>query len=92
MILICIAYSRLSYLNTSHALRIKIEGMHLPSHVIMPQNTQSLGLREKRDEITIGRRADHKTVRGIKGKLLTSYNNNGEDALRNAGRSTFYYS
>lgn len=81
------SYSRLSYLNTSHALRIKIEGVHLPSNVIMPQNTQITRInltREKRDEITVSRRADHKTVRGIKGKLLAPYNNNGEDALRNA--------
>ena len=59
-------YLRLSYLNTSHALCIKIEWVHLPSYVIMLQNTQIARINltsEKRDEITIGRRADHKTVR-----------------------------
>ena len=51
-----------------YALRIKIEGVHLPSNAIMPQNTQITRInltKEKRDEITVSRRADHKTVKRL---------------------------
>ncbi|CAG8591006.1 7080_t:CDS:2 [Ambispora gerdemannii] len=80
-------YSRLSYLITNHPLRIKIEGAHLPSHMIMSETSQISRInltREKRDKIIISRHADHKTTKEIKGKLLTSLNNADENKLREA--------
>ena len=81
------SYTRLSYLNTSHPLRIKIEDVHFPSSAMMPEigKMSRINLtREKRDEIIVSRRADHRTTRGIKGKLLASFNNADEHTLREA--------
>ncbi|CAG8749969.1 3895_t:CDS:2, partial [Gigaspora rosea] len=81
------SFSRLSYLNSSHPLRIKIEGTHLPSNIlnaVVPKISRINLTREVQDKIIISRHADHRTTKGIKGKLLVSLNGASEEELNNA--------
>ncbi|RHZ85330.1 hypothetical protein Glove_67g95 [Diversispora epigaea] len=81
------SFSRLSNLNTSHPLYIKIEGCHRPSNLLNTENRQVTRInltRQIRDKITISRRADHQTTKEIKGKLLISLNGATEEELNNA--------
>ncbi|CAG8608079.1 6161_t:CDS:2, partial [Scutellospora calospora] len=82
------SFSRLSYLNSSYPLRIKIEGTHLPSNLINTANVPKISrinlTREVKDKIIISRHADHRTIKGIKGKLLVSLNGTSEEELNNA--------
>ncbi|CAG8752978.1 18050_t:CDS:2, partial [Gigaspora rosea] len=81
------SFSRLSYLNSSYQLRIKIEGIHHPSNMLMtntPKATRINLTRQIRDQITINRCADHQTAKTIKGKLLYSLNGASEKELNKA--------
>ena len=80
-----ISESKLSWLKTEKPLRIKIIGSHLPVNSLVSHtpNVARLNLsRQTRDNIIISRRADHKTAKDIKAKLLAPYNNASENELR----------
>ncbi|CAG8586258.1 11429_t:CDS:2, partial [Funneliformis caledonium] len=67
--------SRLSWIKTSHQLKIKIEGWHLPPNVLLthePQVTRVNLTRSTRDKIIISRRADRWTADDVKNKILVS--------------------
>ena len=75
----------LSQLNSSHPLKIKILNTHLPSNVLMTHTPQINRLnltRQVRDNIILNRRADHRTTKSIKAKMLAPYNGANEEALR----------
>ncbi len=77
----------LSQLNSLYPLKIKISNTHLPSNVIVTHNPQinQLSLtRQTRDNIILNRRADHKTTKNIKAKMLAPYNGANEEVLREA--------
>ncbi|CAG8541659.1 20510_t:CDS:2 [Cetraspora pellucida] len=81
------SFSWLSYLNSSHQLRIKIEGTHYPSNMLItktPQVTRLNLMHQVRDQITISHRADHQSAKTIKGKLLYSLNGANEEELSKA--------
>ncbi|RHZ78501.1 hypothetical protein Glove_162g92 [Diversispora epigaea] len=81
------SFSRLSNLNTSHLLCIKIEGCHRSSNLLNTENRQVTRInltRQIRDKITISHRTDHQTTKEIKGKLLISLNGAAEEELNNS--------
>ncbi|RHZ89429.1 hypothetical protein Glove_14g63 [Diversispora epigaea] len=81
------SFSRLSYLNTSHQLRIKIEGSHHPTNILNTGNQQVTRInltRQIRDKIIVDRRADHLSTKNIKGKLLVSLNGAKKEELSEA--------
>src|SRR3954470_16468759 len=69
---------RFSSLTTSHPLKITIQGSHIPSNVVIANNNltpkiERLNLlRSVRDNVLLSRRADHRSTKGIKSKLLMS--------------------
>jgi len=77
----------LSQLNSLNPLKIKISKTHLPTNVLTTHNPQINRLsltRQVRDNIILNRRADHKTTKNIKAKLLAPYNGANEEVLREA--------
>lgn len=77
----------LSQLNSAYPLKIKILNSHLPSNVLTthtPQINRLSLTRQVRDNIIINRRADHKTTKNIKAKMLAPYNGANEEVLREA--------
>ena len=77
----------LSQLNSLYPLKIKILNTHLPSNVLIthtPQINRLSLTRQVRDNIIINRRADHKTTKNIKAKMLAPYNGANEEVLREA--------
>lgn len=82
-----ISESKLSWLKTDYPLKIKVVNTHLPqSYISAPiPNTSKLNLsRQTRDNIIVNRRADHKTAKEVKAKLLAPYNNANEEELKDA--------
>ena len=82
-----ISKSKLSWLKNEKPLHIEIVGSHLPANLVTPHtpNITRLNLsRQTKDSIIISRRADHKTVKNVKAKLLVPYNNANEEKLREA--------
>ena len=81
----------LSQVNTSYPLKIKILNTHLPSNVLITHTPQINRLnltRQIRDNIIINRRADHKTTKNIKAKMLAQYNGANEEVLREVSRNS----
>ena len=77
----------LSSLTTSHPLLIKIYGTHTPSNIIVnstPKIERLNLLKSVRDNVLLNRRADHKSAKGIKSKLLASMNGANEETLSQA--------
>jgi hypothetical protein len=75
---------RFSSLVTSHPLLIAIQGSHIPSNIIInttPKITRLNLLRSVRDNVLLSRRADHRSSKGIKSKLLASMNGANEEIL-----------
>jgi hypothetical protein len=82
-----VSESHLSQLNDSHPLKIKILNTHLPSNILTihtPQINRLSLTRQVRDNIILNRRADHKTAKDIKAKMLAPYNGANEEVLREA--------
>jgi hypothetical protein len=82
-----ISESKLSWLKKEKPLRIKIIGSHLPVNTLAshtPSVTRLNLSRQIRDNIIMSRRADHKTAKDIKAKLLAPYNNASENELKEA--------
>lgn len=76
---------RLSWLSSEHPLRITIQGTHRPSHNnIIPKISRINLAYSVRDSIALSRRADHRTAKGIKAKMLTSLNGASEEVISNA--------
>ncbi|RIB28900.1 hypothetical protein C2G38_2156710 [Gigaspora rosea] len=70
-----VSESRLSWINTPHQLRIKIDGWHIPPNALVvhsPQVTRVNLTRSARDQIIISRRADRWTADDVKTKILVS--------------------
>ncbi|CAB5217590.1 unnamed protein product [Rhizophagus irregularis] len=77
----------LSQINNSNPLKIKVLNSHLSSNILMthtPQIDRLSLTRQVRDNIIINRRADHKTTKNIKAKMLAPYNGANEEVLREA--------
>lgn len=75
-----------SSLTTSHPLLIKIYGTHTPSNIIAnnsstPKIERLNLLKVVRDNVLLSRRADHRSAKGIKSKLLASVNGANEETL-----------
>ena len=83
-----ISECRLSWLNSDFPLRIVIQGCHKPlSHQINSDDTKISRINltySIRDMIAVSRRADHRTAKGIKSKLLAPFNNAPEEIIRKA--------
>ncbi|GBC42759.1 hypothetical protein GLOIN_2v1777145 [Rhizophagus irregularis DAOM 181602=DAOM 197198] len=80
----------LSKIDRPCPLKIKVLNSHLPSNVLTthtPQINRLSLTRQVRDNIIINRRADHKTTKNIKAKMLASYNGANEEDLREALRN-----
>ena len=81
---------RFSSLTTSHPLKITIQGSHVLSNVVIANNNSTPKikrlnlLRSVRDNVLLSRRADHRSTKGIKSKLLTSMNGASEETLSQA--------
>jgi hypothetical protein len=70
-----ISECRLSWLSSEQPLRITIQGAYRPFHNnIVPKISRINLTYSVRDLIAKSRRADHRTAKGIKAKLLTSFN------------------
>ncbi|CAG8539081.1 11529_t:CDS:2 [Diversispora eburnea] len=70
-----VSESRLSWINTTYQLRIKIDGWHIPPNALVthtPQVTRVNLTRSARDKIIISRRADRWTADDVKAKILVS--------------------
>ncbi|CAG8591527.1 8570_t:CDS:2, partial [Cetraspora pellucida] len=81
------SFSQLSYLNSSHQLRIKIERTHYHSNMLItkaPQVTRLNLTCQVCDQIIISHRTDHQSAKTIKGKLLYSLNSANEEELNKA--------
>ena len=73
-------------LTTSHPLLIKIYRTHTPSNIIAnnsstPKIERLNLLKVVRDNVLLSRRADHRSAKGIKSKLLASVNDANEETL-----------
>ena len=83
-----ISECRLSWLNSETPLRITIQGTHHPSqHMfnnIIPKISRINLTYSVRDSIALSRRADHRTAKGIKAKLLTPFNGASEEVISKA--------
>src|SRR6266542_2663474 len=74
----------LSQFNSSHPLKIKILNTHLSSNVLMTHTSQinRLNLTQQvHDNIILNCRADYRTTKSIKAKMLASYNGANKEAL-----------
>ena len=74
----------LSQFNSSHPLKIKILNTHLPSNVLMTYTSQINQLNltwQVCDNIILNCRADHRTIKSIKAKILVPYNSANEEVL-----------
>ena len=77
----------LSQINDLRPLKIKILNTHLPSNILVTHTPQINRLnltRQVRDNIILNRRADHKSTKNIKAKMLAPYNGANEEDLRKA--------
>ncbi len=77
----------LSSLTTSHPLLIEIHGTHAPLNIIVnstPKIERLNLLKSVRDNVLLSRRADHRSAKGIKSKLLASMNGANEGTLSQA--------
>ncbi len=75
-----------SSLTTLHPLLIKIYGTHTPSNIIAnnsstPKIERLNLLKVIRDNVLLSRRADHRSAKGIKSKLLALVNSANEETL-----------
>jgi len=73
-------------LTTSHPLLIKIYRTHTPSNIIAnnsltPKIERLNLLKVVRDNVLLSRRADHRSAKGIKSKLLALVNSANEETL-----------
>lgn len=71
----------------SHPLKITVQGTHVSQNIILnsvPKVQRLNLLRNIKDTILISRRADHRSAKGIKAKLLASMNGTKEDTLSEA--------
>ncbi len=74
----------LSQLNSLYPLKIKILNTHLPFNILMIYISQINRLnliRQVHDNIILNCKADHKTTKSIKAKILIPYNDANEEAL-----------
>lgn len=72
-----ISECRFSWLTSENPLRITIQGTHQPYNStinIIPKISRINLTYSVRDSIALSRRADHRTAKGIKAKILTSFN------------------
>ena len=83
-----ISECRLSWMSSAFPLRITIQGCHKPlSHQINSSNIKISRINLKysvRDMVAASRRADHRTAKGIKAKLLAPFNGAPDEVLRKA--------
>jgi hypothetical protein len=80
-----ISECRLSWLSLENPLRITIQGTHRTFHNNNIPKISRINLTYSvRDSIALSRRADHRTAKGIKAKLLTSLNGASEEVINNA--------
>ncbi|CAB4495143.1 unnamed protein product [Rhizophagus irregularis] len=80
-----ISECQLSWLSLENPLRITIQGTHRTFHNNNIPKISRINLTYSvRDSIALSRRADHRTAKGIKAKLLTSLNGASEDVINNA--------
>src|SRR4051794_33322514 len=79
---------RITSLIKSHPLKTTIQGIHIPPNIIsdnfVPKIQRLNLLRNVKDTVLISRRADHRTTKGIKAKLLKSLNGTSENTLSEA--------
>ena len=77
-----------SWLKSEAPLRIHIQGVHRPFqqslNYTIPKISHINLTYAVRDTIAISRRADHRTAKGIKAKLLTPFNGASEETMSNA--------
>src|SRR6266542_4453186 len=77
----------LSSLTTSHPLLIEIHETHAPLNIIVnstPKIERLNLLKSVRDNVLLSRRADHRSAKGIKSKLLASMNGVNKGTLSQA--------
>ncbi|CAB4395224.1 unnamed protein product [Rhizophagus irregularis] len=80
-----ISECQLSWLSLENPLRITIQGTHRTFHNNNIPKISRINLTYSvRDSIALSRKADHRTAKGIKAKLLTSLNGASEDVINNA--------
>src|SRR4051794_4562523 len=78
-----ISECRLLWLNSKTSLHISIQENHHPTQYV--NNTKKISrinlTYAVRDSIVISRRADHRTTKGIKAKILAPYNGASEEVI-----------
>jgi len=81
-----ISECRLSWLNSETPLQISIQGKHNPSqYVNNARKISRINLTYAiRDSIAVSRRADHRTTKGIKAKILAPFNGASEEVISKA--------
>ncbi|UZO01004.1 uncharacterized protein OCT59_012113 [Rhizophagus irregularis] len=80
-----ISECRLSWLSLENPLRITIQGTHRTFYNNNIPKISRINLTYSvRDSIALSRRADYRTAKGIKAKLLTSLNGASEEVINNA--------
>ncbi|GBB97117.1 hypothetical protein RclHR1_02920002 [Rhizophagus clarus] len=80
-----ISECRLSWLSSENPLRITIQGTHRTFYNNDTPKISRINLTYSvRDTIVLSRRAGHRTTKGIKAKLLTSFNGAPEEVINNA--------
>ena len=80
-----ISECRLSWLSSENPLRITIQGSHLPFHNdVIPKISRINLTYSVRDSVALSRRADHRSAKGIKAKMLASFNGASEGVINNA--------
>ncbi|GBB93770.1 hypothetical protein RclHR1_22290001 [Rhizophagus clarus] len=84
MEMICIIVASESWLFSENPLRITIQGTHRVFHNNDTQISKINLTYSVRDTIVLSRRVDHRTAKGIKAKLLTSFNGAPEEVINNA--------
>ncbi len=82
-----ISECRFSWLSSENPLRITIQGTHHPHNntINVVSKISRINLTYSvRDSIALSRRADHRTAKGIKAKMLTPLNGASEEEISNA--------
>ncbi|CAB4389552.1 unnamed protein product [Rhizophagus irregularis] len=84
---------QLSWLSLENPLRITIQGTYHTFHNNNISKISRINLTYSvRDSIALSRRADHRTAKRIKAKLLTSLNSASEEVINNALASQYIIS
>ncbi len=83
-----ISECRLSWLKSETPLRICIQGDHRPLQHSLNNTIHKISLINLtytiRNTVAISRRADHRTAKGIKAKILAPFNGASEETISNA--------